>query len=276
MTRAQSSLGHGLRTGRRETRTNSRVRTLVRCAFVGLAVAAPAAGEEIFSTFSSGIYADGTTTPGFFNYYTGYSIPSTPIERRTYFIFDLTSATIPIASAKLKLFLPGGPGMVPGFISSDPTEDYRLSGSPFPWEAYAGAFGGSASPALLSAMFPTMGSGPAYGLMTISVDAAGTDIEFELSSTALEDLNASLGSMYLITGRLADIHPDAPGMPPSELVFAYTDIPDPLIPFPRLELTLVPAPGACAPLAVAGVVLSIRRQRRNASHFRSSNSCQRA
>lgn len=48
-----------------------------------------------------------------------------------------------------------------------------------------------------------------------------------------------LGSMFLVTGRLSDIHPAMPGMPPSELVFAYTDIPHPLMPLPRLELTLV-------------------------------------
>ncbi len=46
----------------------------------GLAGAASASGDEIFSTFSGGIHADGTTAPGFFNYYVGYSVPSTPVE----------------------------------------------------------------------------------------------------------------------------------------------------------------------------------------------------
>ncbi len=241
--------------------TTTRIRTFVQCVLMGLAGAAPASADEIISTFSGGIHVDGTTSPGFFNYFVGYSVPSTPAERRNYFIFDLAGITTPVASAKLKLFLPGGPSMVSGFISSEPTEDYRISGSPFPSTAYATAFGGGAPGPLLSAMFPTMGAGPAYGLKTISGDASGTDIEIDLSIAAILDINASLGSMFLITGRLSDIHPAAPGTPPSELVFAYTDIPDPLIPFPRLELTFVPAPGACVPLAVAGMALLIRRRR---------------
>lgn len=240
------------------------MRALGRCACIGLAVAAPASASTVISsTFSSGIYADGTTTPGFFNYYIGYSIPSTPIERRNYFIFDLSGVTIPVASAKFKLFLPGGPSLPSGFISSEPTEDYRISGSPYPWTAYATAFGGGASTPLLSGMFPTMGAGSPYGLTTISGDDSGTDIEIELSAAAIMDINASLGSMFLVTGRLSDIHPAMPGMPPSELVFAYTDIPHPLIPLPRLELTLVPAPGACAPLVAIGLAASVRRRRRS-------------
>jgi hypothetical protein len=244
--------------------TKLRIRALVPCALIALAGTTPGtAFGDLLSTFSGGIHADGTTTPGFFNYYVGYSVPSTPIERRNYFIFDMAGLTTPVVSAKLKLFLPGGPSMASGFISSEPTEDYRISGSAFPWTAYADAFSGTAPPPLLGAMFGTMGAGPAYGLTTISVDDGGTDIVIDLSAAAIIDINASLGSKFLVTGRLPDIHPAAPGTPPSELVFAYTDIPDPLIPFPRLELTLVPAPGTCIPLAaVASVALWRRRRQR--------------
>jgi len=218
------------------------------------------ASIELTSTFSSGIY-DGGTSPGFFNYYIGYSFPSTPSERRNYFIFDLAGVTTPVASATFKLFLPGGPLLPLGFISSDPTEDYRISGSGFSWTAFAEAFGGTASPAMLSAMFGTMGTGPAYGLTTISAADGGSDIVMTLSPAAIMAINASLGDHFLITGRLPDIHPSMPGMPPSELVFAYTDIPHPLMPFPRLELTFVPSPGAGGPLAVAGVLMLLRRRR---------------
>jgi hypothetical protein len=238
------------------------VKVFVGCTLVGLAVAREAtATVEVSSTFSSGIYADGSTTPGFFNYYVGYSVPSTPIERRNYFIFDLDGVATPVASATLKLFLPGGPSLPSGFISSEATEDYRISGSAFPWTAFAEAFGGTATSPMLAAMFGTMGADAAYGLTTISGGDSGTDIEIELSAAAILDINASLGSKFLITGRLPDIHPATPGMPPSELVFAYTDIPHPFIPLPRLELTFVPAPGSAAALmAVCGMV-SVRRRR---------------
>ncbi len=238
------------------------IRTVTRCALIGLAVVGPASADEISSVFSGGIHADGSTAPGFFNYYVGYSVPSTPIERRNYFIFDMAGVSTPVASAKLKLFLPGGPSMALGFISSEPTEDYRISGSAFPWTAFADAFSGAAPPPLLGAMFGTMGAGPAYGLTTISAADGGTDIVIDLSAAAILELNASLGSKFLITGRLPDIHPAAPGTPPSELVFAYTDIPTPLIPFPRLEYTFVPAPGTIVPLAAIGCVGVARRRRR--------------
>lgn len=241
--------------------SGSRIGIFAGCVLIGLAVARPAtASMEIASTFSGGIHADGSTTPGFFNYYVGYSIPPTPVERRNYFIFDLDGVTTPVVSATFKLFLPGA-SMPSGFISSDPTEDYRISGSAFPWMAYVGAFGGTAPPPMLAAMFGTMGTGSAYGLTTISGDDSGTDIEIELSAAAIMDINASLGSKFLITGHLPDIHPSMPGMPPSELVFAYTDIPHPFIPLPRLELTFVPGPVGVAPFAVVCGVLAVRRRR---------------
>lgn len=234
--------------------------------FVGIGVAAPRAlaSTEISSTFSSGIYEGGGTSPGFLNYYIGYSFPSSLSERRNYFIFDLTGVSGPVVSASLKLYLPGPPDLPLGFISSDPTEDYRISGSAFPWTAFAEAFGGTATPPMLSAMFGTMGTGPAYGLTTISAASGGADVIIDLSPEAIMDINAALASdpHFLITGRLPDIHPDMPGMPPSELVFAYTDIPHPLMPFPRLELVTVPAPGAWIPLAGLGAAALAPRGRR--------------
>lgn len=218
------------------------------------------ASVEISSTFSGGIH-DGATSPGFMNYYVGYSVPSTPSERRNYFIFDLAGVTTPVASAKFKLFLPGGPSLPLGYVSSDPTEDYRISGSGFAWTAFADAFAGAATPPMLSAMFGTMGTGSAYGLTTISAGDGGTDIVIDLSLAAIMDINASLGDHFLITGRLPDIHPALPGTPPSELVFAYSDIPHPLMPFPRLELTFVPVPGAGAALGIACGVAAARRRR---------------
>ncbi len=229
--------------------------------FAALTITAtPARAVEISSTFSGGIF-DGATTPGFFNYYVGYSFPSSPSERRNYFIFDLSAITMPVASAAIKLYLPGPPLLPAGYVSSDPTEDYRISGSSFPWTAFADAFGGVATPPALSAMFATMGTGPAYGLTTVSGDDAGTDIVIDLSAAAITDLNAALGGHFLVTGRLTDLHPSMPGMPPSELVFAYTDLPHPLMPFPRLELTFIPSPGVAALPAVVGITLLTRRRR---------------
>ncbi|MBX3317044.1 MAG: hypothetical protein KF902_09315 [Phycisphaeraceae bacterium] len=216
---------------------------------------------EVSSSFSGGIYDGGLTTPGFFNYYVGYSFPSSPPERRNFFIFDLSDIDTPVTGARIKLFLPGGPTLPSGYISSDPVEFYRVSGSAFPWTAYVEAFGGTATGPMLSAMFSTMGgSASAYGVVGISIDDSGTDIIIELGGSAIADINAALGSAFLVTGRLTDIHPGAPGMPPSELVFAYTDIPHPLMPLPRLELDIIPAPHSILPLLP--LILAPRRRTR--------------
>lgn len=216
---------------------------------------------EVSSSFSGGIYDGGLTTPGFFNYYVGYSFPSSPPERRNFFIFDLSDIDAPVTGARIKLFLPGGPSLPSGYVSSDPVEFYRVSGSAFPWTAYVEAFGGTATAPMLSAMFATMGgSASAYGVVGISIDDSGTDIIIELGGSAIADINAALGSKFLVTGRLTDIHPGAPGMPPSELVFAYTDIPHPLMPLPRLELDIIPAPHSIVPLLP--LILAPRRRTR--------------
>ncbi|MDX2131155.1 MAG: hypothetical protein SFY69_03770 [Planctomycetota bacterium] len=237
---------------------------LAAVAAVGtLGVGAPRATAdslELTSTFSGGIYADGTTSPGFMNYYVGYSFPSSPVERRNYFIFDVSSVPGPVVSAKLKLYLPGAPFFPSGYVSSDPTEEFRVSGSAFPWTAYAEAFGGTATPPMLAAMFGTMGSSDAYGLVGVSGDASGTDIVIDLSLAAVTAINASPDGKFLVTGKLADIHPGMPGTIPSELLFAYTDIPDPLMPMPRLEVEYVPAPRSMLVLG-AGCLLARRRRR---------------
>ncbi len=219
----------------------------------------PASAVEVSSTFSGGLYASGTTTPGFMNYYVGYAVPSTPIERRNYFIFDLTGVSGEVASASLKLYLPGG-SMPSGYISSDATEDYRISGSAFAWTAFAEAFGGTAPPPMLAAMFGTMGVGPAYGVTTLSIDSGGMDVVIDLSPAAISAINLSLGSHFLVTGRLTDLHPLMPGTPPAELAFAYTDIPSATIPMPRLEMVMVPGPGGGV-LIVIAVVCGVRRRR---------------
>ncbi|GJQ29136.1 MAG: hypothetical protein HBSAPP03_10200 [Phycisphaerae bacterium] len=232
------------------------------CGAFGAGVAKAGDTVEIESSFSGGIWSTGVTAPHFMNYFVGYSIPSTPVERRNYFLFSLADVSAEVTGARLKLFLPGGPSLPSGYVSSDPTETYRVSGSPAPWTAFYDAYSGTATPAMLSAMFGTMGAlGPTtYGLTVVSGDDSGTDIILELSPAAIADINAALGSMFVVTGRLTDLHLDAPGTPPSELVFAYTDIPHPLMPMPRLELDVVPAPAGVLTLAT-GLLLAGRRRR---------------
>lgn len=225
-------------------------------ALAGLGATGIARGSPIVieSSFSGGIWDGGVTAPHFMNYFVGYSIPSTPVERRNYFLFNLADVDDMVVGARLKLFLPG-----PGFTSSDPTEDYRVSGSAAPWHAFYDAFTGVATPAMLEAMFDTMGApGAPYGTVTISPAEAGSDVVIELLPSALAAINASIGDMFVVTGRLTDLHIASPGIPPAELVFAHSNIPDDAMPFPRLELFMIPEP-ATAVLLMFGVAAVRRR-----------------
>lgn len=210
---------------------------------------------EIDATIASGLFATGFASPHHMNYYIGYSIPSTPVERRNFFVFPIPSLDASIVSAKLKLYLPGPPSLPSGYISSEPTEEYRISGSPFPVDGFVGAFMGSPAitPPMISAMYGTLGGMPPFGLAVISGDLSGSDVVIDLTPEGIAALNASLGMPIVIGGRLTDIHPEMPGMPPSELVFAYTDVgAHPDIVMPRLELTTIPEPTSTF---VGGLVL---------------------
>ncbi len=233
------------------------------CAAIAGGSAGSVAGDtvEIESTFSGGLYADGHHFPGFMNYYVGYAIPSSPIERRNYFVFDLTGVTGTVVSAKLKLYNPGDPDLFEpcGYISPDPTEDYLLTGSPFPWTAFADAFSGAPiPPATISAMYGTLGTSMPFGVATISGDSCGSDVVIEFDGTGVAEVNDALGDHIAMGGRLTDLLPE-PGTPPAELAFAYTDIPNDFMPMPRLELEIVPEPGA-ALLLVLGAGVARRRR----------------
>ncbi len=233
--------------------------------FIGIAAlaASPAFADvlSIESTFSGGMHDDGSYAPGFMNYFVGYSIPSTPIERRNWFVFDLGDVSEPIISAALKLYLPGDPdhpGEPCGYISPDATEDYLVTTSTFDWTAFADVFGAPAPPSVIAPMFDTLGTGMPFAVTTVSIDGCGADVVMEVTPEGLAALNAAAGDAIVVGGRLTELLA-TPGIPPSELVFAYTDIPSPLMPFPRLEVTTIPEPASIAVLTL-GAALAVRRR----------------
>lgn len=214
---------------------------------------------EIDAVIASGLYDGGVHFPHHMNYFVGYSIPSAPLERRNYFVFNLVDVDKPIVSAKLKLYLPGAPELPLGYISSEPTETYRISGTPIAAEVFLAAFMGDAAvtPGVVAAMFGTLGSMPPFGVTVVSADHGGSDVVIDFTAEGITALNAALGSLIVIGGRLTDIHPEAPSTTlPSELVFAYTDVgAHPDIVFPRLELVLVPESRTLILLASSSLIL---------------------
>ncbi|HRF59622.1 MAG TPA: PEP-CTERM sorting domain-containing protein [Fimbriimonadaceae bacterium] len=243
---------------------NHRTRLIITSALACFGSSAQAVEIEAYLT--GVFFADGgvSNSPAFQNHAVGNTfVGSTPIaERRNFFLFDVSGASMPIVSATLKVYVPKFPpdgGF--GYISPDPTEDYLVTSTPFSPDDIATP--GIPVP-VASAMWGTFGTGTPYGLTTASVDSMGTDLVIPMSAAALIKLNeARLGSgKWAATGRLTTLA----GHPPltDQLLFSFTDPTGAVAPatvFPRLEYTMVPEPATL--MAVGwGVFLVARRRRR--------------
>lgn len=228
------------------------------------------------------------TTPGAFaNYHAGlsdgYSAPPYPdSEVRNFFVFgwaDVAAAyggtpTGPVVAAKLSLYNPGvGANGVDGYISVDPEETYVVSdiGPKSPADVMAHYdhpfYGGPDEAGAAASVFAALGTGPVFGMATLSAADNGAYVDIPLSPGALGYLNSKLGS-YLsggdpfvaFGGRVVSITSGALGGvgDPYEEVFAFTHpgpygSPATSASPPRLSLTFVPLP-ASGGFCLLGVV----------------------
>jgi hypothetical protein len=199
------------------------------------------------------------------NYNVGYyTAPGfAPNQRRNFFLFNLADIDSPILGARLELFLPPT-----GYISPDPSELYRITSSAAPPSVFLDAFLGdpAVTPAMLAAMYASLGTGTLFGEVNIHHSDAGHTIAIEFTPAGILALNMSLGDLFVTGGRLVDITPDSPGIPPSELVFAHTDVGAGPVPMPKLVLvTAVPEPGAGLLVLLATVAIFSRRNKQTRS-----------
>lgn len=233
--------------------------------FFGCVASSAQAGVvELESVISGGFHADGVHFHHHANYHVGYTMPSSPVERRNWFMFNLADVSGPIVGAKLKLWLSGGETGPMGYLSSDPHEEFMISGTPYPWETFMDAFTGSPAitPPIVADMFTTLGVGVPFGVSLIGPGHAGSYVEIEFTIEGLAALNDSIGSPFMVGGRLTDLHIDEPDpFFPAELVFAHSDIPHPDYPMPRLELVVIPAPGSAVAVCLGVLVAPTRRRR---------------
>lgn len=239
---------------------------------LALAVPAPAARADMISVPASrfGNYAaDGIgniNSPGFQNYFAGYSTPSATAERRNFFIFPTASFTsLSLVSATLVLYVPlFAPGVTtdggPGYISPDPSETFRLSPSFVP----ASEVGDPTNdPTESMFIWGTLGTGPLAGSIEIFPSAMGTYVHIPLTAMAVAALDTIGPGDIVFGGMITSLDHTRP-MVLDELLFSFTDVPGSgSFTVPTLVLEYVPAPSSAA--AVLGAAGLLARRRRTGS-----------
>ena len=237
---------------------------------------------------------DGTVSPADYNYSVGREehfidgalfSPLVYMDRKNYFVFDLSSVTGPITSATLEVYM--GPGVAPpfpggthGYESLDATETFELFETTDPGSALtaidalediAGTVGSAgfdevSDPGVTigAGLYPVLGDGPLLlgGTITSPADD-GTSLIIPITPGGLGYLDLFAGSSLVLAGSLTTATDPSPSPDvDSQLIFGFTgpDIPggDPLT--PTLEITFVPEPTSMVLLGLGGLLLMKRRR----------------
>ncbi len=236
---------------------------------------------------------DGTlTAPATFNYSVGQAehfddgalgSPLAFTLRKNYFVFDLTTVTVPITSASLMVYMgpdtpPDFPGGEHGYESLDPFEDFAILETTDPGASLGiiadlltgnlsvgpSAFDDASDPLVLAAkdLYGILGDGVPLALITTTPDDDDTFLSIDFSPAGLTYLNMFLGGPVVLAGEL----PTVGASDTTELIFGFTG-PDllggttPTL-VPKLKLTTVPEPSGCLivfVLALVGFVFQRRR-----------------
>ena len=168
-------------------------------------------------------------------------------EFRDFFVFDLSSVTETIVSAKLALLLPNS--IARGYFSSDPSENYELHDVTTPISTLVDGTSGLAA-------WNDLGSGVVYGSRTMTpadtMPFDDTIVEIDLNDSAIAALNSSHG-LFAIGGSLTTLDTVAN----MELVFWATGL---VSDTSQLRLTLVPEPFTLLLLGIGAISLLGRRK----------------
>ena len=166
-------------------------------------------GQDL-SDYDRGWYTSiGVHTPTNRNYITGHcdTTCSMDEEARSFFVFDLAGINKPIVAATLCLEVP----LSLGYLSPDPTEVFEV-------HDYVGDINTLVSGAGGSAAFEDLGTGAFYGSRSYSCADKGMLTTIDLNEQALADMNASLGGLFAMGGRISTLGPFT-----DEYVFGYSN-----------------------------------------------------
>ncbi len=203
-----------------------------------------ASGEiELFAQDTGWYDAAGFHNPSNVNYVVGDALGT---NFHNFSVFDLSSITAPIVSARLLLFNGASPpNTADGYISPDPFETYAFFDVTTDIGVLTGGTGGVGA-------YDDLGGGTFYGSYDVSSADNGAFVIVDLNSDAIAALN-SAGGKFAFGGAITTIsHP----LDVQESAFWFShESPD-----VRLIVT-IPAPGTIALLATFGLG-AIRRRRR--------------
>ncbi len=221
---------------------------------------------------------DGTITPDAkYNYSVGRELhyadgaigsPLAPMDRKNYFIFDLTGVTEMIISAKLTLW-------TGTYESVDPMEGFGFFNTTDPGAALALAmalagatmtseFDDPSDPLVMSAamLYAKLADGPMFlGGIVISSAADDSFIDITFTPAGLTYLNSFLGGTLILGGSVPGTLPHSPPDSPQQ-PFGFTG-PDsfPGSKTPTLTITTVPEPSVAILLCLAGAMALALRHR---------------
>lgn len=143
----------------------------------------------------SGWYrSDGVHTPQNQNYQTGFFDGT---ERRSFFVFDLSTVSGTVTAATLRLFNPLVSPTLTGYQSPDPSETLEIYDVTTSAASVTGAAAGVGG-------FSDFGSGTLYGSKTVSAADNGTVVEIVLNASAVAAIDSGSG-LFLLGGALSTL-----------------------------------------------------------------------